>query len=793
MSIKFRRALLGSAALLSLGSLPEVAYSQVELPPVDVTAPSPIQRPPRRPAQPKQAARPAPAAPAPAPVPAPAAELPGPGTLPIVIDQFATVTVVPNEEIRRNGSATLGDLLFTKPGIIGSEFAPGASSRPIIRGLDVNRVGIVENGIGSGGASDLGEDHFVPVDPLTINQVEVIRGPATLRYGSQSIGGVVYSSNNRIPEALPCREGTQRPNPNIVAKAPFAPPSDGCVRAEVRGGADTVNNGINGGFLLDTGKDNFAFHADVFGRRADDYRVPKYPYLVPPDPVDAPRATQPGQFNGRQPNSSLHTNGWSLGGSYLFDGGYAGVAVIQNNALYHIPGIDGENHNTRIDATDLKVLTKGEWRPPSDVIDVIRFWGGATDYKHNEIGFADPLDLSTDGVRQTFTNKEQEGRIEVTLKPFNLRFAELTTAIGVQGGHQELTAPSPDDPGSPLNGLWDPNNNRRIASYIFNEFKFSETTKAQIAGRIERVHLNGMTPTFDSLLFDVNADPASVGPSTAHSLDFTPKSASVGLIQNLPWDLAASITAQHVERAPKAAELFSRGGHDATATFDIGNPNLKTEIADSVEAGLRRAKGPFRFELTGYYTKFTGFIFRSLTGNTCDSSACVDPTDPAGPLELKQAVYSQRDATFRGAEWQSQYDVAPVWMGVWGIENQFDVVRATFSDGTNVPRIPPVRVGGGLFYRDSNWFGRVNLLHAFSQNDIAPIGETPTAGYNDLRAEISYRWKPARLTPDSLSEWVVGIAGTNLLNDDIRNSVSYTKDEVLLPGRGVRFFANAKY
>jgi iron complex outermembrane recepter protein len=69
----------------------------------------------------------------------------------------------------------------------------------------------------------------------------------------------------------------------------------------------------------------------------------------------------------------------------------------------------------------------------------------------------------------------------------------------------------------------------------------------------------------------------------------------------------------------------------------------------------------------------------------------------------------------------------------------------------------------------------------------------PTPGYNDLRAEISYRWVPARLTPDSLREVVVGVTGTNLLNDDIRNSVSYTKDEVLLPGRGVRFFANVKY
>ncbi len=137
---------------------------------------------------------------------APSTPPPVQGTLPIVTDQFATVTVVPNEEIRRSGATTLGDLLLNKPGITASSFAPGASSRPIIRGLDVNRVGIVENGIGGSGASDLGEDHFVPIDPLTTNQVEVIRGPATLRYGSQSIGGVVSATNNRIPDALPLRD-----------------------------------------------------------------------------------------------------------------------------------------------------------------------------------------------------------------------------------------------------------------------------------------------------------------------------------------------------------------------------------------------------------------------------------------------------------------------------------------------------------------------------------------------------------------------------------------------------------
>ena len=264
------------------------------------------------------------------------------------------------------------------------------------------------------------------------------------------------------------------------------------------------------------------------------------------------------------------------------------------------------------------------------------------------------------------------------------------------------------------------------------------------------------------------------------------------MIQNLPWGLVGSATAQYIERAPKPAELFSRGPHDATATFDIGNPDLKTEVAKSVELGVRRATGPVRFELTGYYTRFNGFIFRNLTGNTCSETACVDPADPAAPLELQQAIYSQRDAIFRGGEFQFQWDIVPMWAGFWGVEGQYDIVRATFTDGTNVPRIPPQRVGGGVYFRNAEWFARVNLLHAFAQNDIATVGETPTEGYNLLRAEISYT-KTLRNDPSGIRQFTVGVVGTNLLNEDIRNSVSFTKDVVLMPGASVRGFASVRF
>ena len=794
MTFLTRRAFhLSGASWLLLCAMGSGAMAQdatpspptTQLPGITVTAPSPIQRRNTTPSRtPSRVARAVPnREPAPPTQPVPVAAAPQQGVLPIVADQFATVTVVPNEEIRRSGGATLGDILFSKPGITGSSFAPGASSRPIIRGLDVNRVGIVENGIGSNGASDLGEDHFVPIDPLATNQIEVIRGPATLRYGSTAIGGVVSATNNRIPDALPSCAAAPFQSYGLPAKAPLANvQSPSCVTVETRTAVSSVDRGVEGGILFDAGAGNFAVHADAYGRKGSDYSIPSYPYLFD--------QTRP--VNGRQPNSASQAAGGSIGGSYIFDGGFVGAAITQNDSLYHIPGIDGADHQTRIDARQTKITAKGEYRPDAAAIEAIRFWAGVTDYKHNEIGLADTADPTSSGVRQTFTNKEQEGRVEMQLMPFNARFATVTTALGLQASHQELTAPSPDDPTSPLNGLFDPNKNTKVAGYVFNELKFTETTKAQVAGRIERVDLTGTSPSFVSEVFDLNVDPAGIGPATARNLSFTPKSGSIGLIQDLPWGLVASITGQYVERAPKPAELFSRGGHDATVTFDIGNPNLGIETAKSVEIGLRRATGPLRFEATAFYTQFNGFIYRRLTGNTCEDVACVGPADPASPLELNQAIYSQRDATFRGGEFQSQLDISQFYGGIWGIESQFDVVRATFSDGSNVPRIPPVRAGAGVFWRDANWLARINYLHAFAQNHIAAIGETPTAGYNLLKAEISYKtkldasWFGAR-------EIMVGVVGNNLLNEDIRNSTSYNKDEVLMPGIGVRAFANLKF
>lgn len=162
------------------------AQQAVTLDEISVTSPSPVQAV-------RQVQAP----------PSAASSVGGIGLLPVVADTFSPVTVVTRDQIARDQPRTLGDALFDRPGISASTYAPGAASRPIIRGLDNARVRIQENGIVNGGVSDLGEDHAVPVNPLVADRLEVIRGPATLRYGSGAIGGVVSAENNRVPTFIP--------------------------------------------------------------------------------------------------------------------------------------------------------------------------------------------------------------------------------------------------------------------------------------------------------------------------------------------------------------------------------------------------------------------------------------------------------------------------------------------------------------------------------------------------------------------------------------------------------------
>ena len=636
--------------------------------------------------------------------------------------------MVQQREIAATPGATLADALQYKPGLAASTFAPGAS-RPVIRGLDNARVRIQENGIGSHDVSTVSEDHAVPIDPFAADQIEVVRGPATLRYGSQAIGGVVNATNGRIPETIP----------------------RGGVSAEVRGGLGSVDNGGDGGFKVTAGAGNFAVHADAFRRHAGDYNTPQ----------------------GRQFNSFVDSDGFSVGTSLVGREGFIGVSFTRFNSLYGIPGADALAERVRIDLTQNKFQSRGEWRVRDFGIEAIRYWFGHSDYAHDEIGFA----TGSPEVGSRFLNKENEGRIEVQHLPVMTPLGELRGAVGTQIGNRKTTATSFEG-----DSLLEPARTKSVAAFWFEELQVTRRLRLQAAARIEETKVDGT-----GLDLTDPAAPALV----AGERTFRPLSASVGALYELPLGIVARLTGQYVERAPDAAELFSKGLHEATGTFEIGNPFLDIESARTAEIGLRKARGQFRFDASLYYTRFHGFIFKQRTGQTCDGT--LDTCTPAGGgTELDQVLFQQREATFYGLDSGAQLDVGRIWSGVWGIDAQYDFVRAEFDDaaGGNVPRIPPHRAGAGVYYRDINWFARLGFLHAFDQNRLGD-NETPTKGYTLLNADLAYTVETGA-QGGMVPEVTIGVKGENLLDDDVRNHVSFKKDEVLLPGQTVRLYGIIK-
>lgn len=738
------------------------AAATTELPAIEVTTPSPVAKPKRvRPSSAGQGA-------AQAQSEQPAAA-PPPGTaLDFSSESFVAVTTATEREISATSGATLTDTLATKPGIVGTTFAPGAN-RPIIRGLDSYRVRTQENGIGTHDVAAISEDHAVPIDPNSADRVEVVRGPATLRYGSQAIGGVVAVENERIPTFIP----------------------DGGISAAIKGGLTSVDEGSDAAFRVTAGskETGFAVHADGFKRHAEDYGTPK----------------------GRELNTFVDSEGGAIGGSHVWSDGFVGVAFAHIESLYGIPGDEAkEGVAPRIDMEQDKVLARGEWRVRDYGLEAVRFWFGASDYAHDELAMhahgeeeghgadahEDEHEEAGFSLGSRFTNKEQEARIEVQHAPLGTVLGLMNGAVGVQLGNRETRGQSFEG-----ESLLEPVETQSVAAFWFEEIDLAKNLRFQAATRVESTTIDGTG--WSSFGGDAHGDHGHFTPETFEGeRSFTPVSGSLGLLYQLPFQTVARLTGQYVERAPDAAELFSKGMHEATGTFEVGNPFLDVEKATTAEVGLKKATGAFRFDASAYYTRYNGFIYRELEGLSCGGGAVGGEFDCAaagheeegeeGEHDHEEEVFDlvffrQRDANFYGLEVAAQYDVAPIWSGVWGIDGQYDFVHATFADGGYVPRMPPHRLGGGLYYRDQNWFARAGVLHAFEQDQIGDDEELTTPGYTLVSAELAYSVASDARNPG----YTIGLKGENLADDEVLNSASFKRREgVLEPGASVRLFGS---
>jgi iron complex outermembrane receptor protein len=616
-----------------------------------------------------------------------------------VDDTPAITATVDADAILKSGGASITDALSSVPGVSGSGFASGAS-RPIIRGMDANRVRILENGTSVSDVSDVGPDHGLPIDPLAARSLEVVRGAGTLRYGSQAIGGVVNAINDRVPMKLP----------------------DEPVSGELSGSYGTVSDAWQGSALVDARLGDLALHADGFLRDTGDYQTPL----------------------GVQTNSFFRGHGESLGGSYFFGGGddHVGAAVEQYDSTYGIPA-----ETSYIDMKQTKLVTRSSFGLGSGLLKTFNLDGSYADYQHSEIASGTPI--------ATFKNKEADARGELL---FNALGPVENSALGFEYQHRDFSAL-----GEASNYLL-PTTTENFAGYAFIDTQLADVLHLETSARIEHVSLTG-TPASDILA----------------KRNFTPLSGAIGVLFEASDAVKLGATFSSTGRAPAITELFARGPHDGPGTYETGDPDLTIERANSLEGTLRIHSGPFHFEGSVYSSWFRNFIYGDLTGRTCDEAGiCTAATD--GPF--RELFYRQQGAHFRGLEGQSRYALLDTRGGRLEASVLGDYTRATFADGSNVPRIPPYRIGGGLDWQSDRIDAGATLTYSGRQDKFGAF-YTPTDGFYALGAQVA--WRPFADHPGV----EFALVGQNLTNDVQRNAAALNKEFVVMPGRNVRLIAKA--
>ncbi|TKR33916.1 TonB-dependent receptor [Luteimonas gilva] len=604
-----------------------------------------------------------------------------------VEDLAKPVEVLSGERLDEVRGATLGETVNSLPGVQTSNFGAGVG-RPIIRGLDGARVSILSGGLQTQDVSTVSQDHAPAVESFLADQIEVLKGPSTLLYGSGAIGGVVNVVDGRIPES---------------------PPDDGASgRAEAR--YDSVSQGFTEMARVDVGNDRFAFHFDGVYRDNDDYKTP----------------------DGTQLNSFLKTKTGAVGGSLFGDWGFVGFARSRYHDTYGNPGEPGNPEEgelgVHLDMKQNRNELKGGINHLFSDNGTLRFSVADTDYEHIEFEGAD--------VGTRFLKTATEGRAEYALTGLG----GWDLAFGGQASNSEFEA---------------------IGEEAF-------VPRVQTHGRgifgVAKRKWDAFQLDFGARVDDVRSDPAD-----AAARDFKPVSASIGGIWHFAkdWDLTANL--DRAERAPAEEELFANGPHIATASFEIGNPNLTEEAANQLEFGLHYHGDRIQAKLAAYYNRFDDYIFLVDTGEIV-----------AGEEEdLPVRQWSQADARFRGFEGEATFKFADNWnLRVFG-----DTVRATFAEGGgNVPRIAPSRAGADLQWQQEGWRASLGAVRYAKQDKVA-INETPTDGYTLVNAHVAYHWDMGN--DDYSSGWEIFLDGSNLTDETARVHTSFLKDKVVLPGRGV--------
>ncbi|WP_404341747.1 TonB-dependent receptor [Pseudoalteromonas mariniglutinosa] len=668
------------------------------------------------------------------------------------MESAAPVSVLSGEKLRRQQTATLGDSLEKLPGV-NTNFHAKVASTPIIRGLSGPRVMITQNGLDVSDVSRVGPDHAVASEASTAQQIEVLRGPATLFYGSGAIGGVVNIVDNRVP-------------------------TDSTTRGEWNLEHNSVDNQKVASFNATTGTDSFAFYADAFWRESDDYDVPVAAEL---EHDDHEHGHTEHSTDYVVANSNEESEGFTLGTSYLFNQGFVGLAVEQFNRQYGIPGHShgaeealSEEEAVFADLEQTKVQLLGEYNLNSKWLNKINLRAGFTDYEHAEIEHGT--------VGTVFENNTNELRVDLMHNPFN----EWNGGISFHYKHADVEAQGSE-------AFTPPSVTQSLAFALMEEKHFGDFL-VQLGGRVERVTIsadNVLLPDIDAHPHEPEADDHE---HSGHDHDhddhaaytrafdveheFTPVSLSAGVV----WDFAPSynlgLSVSRSERAPAASELLSFGPHIGTGSYEVGalfdihddhfalsEQSIDLETANNIDLTLRKTQGDIGFIFNAFYNQVDNYYYQIDTGLYAESGH-----DHSS--ELPVYLYQTDDVILHGFEAQI----------AWQLSDEFkldlfsDYVRARLDDSGDLPRTPPLRFGTEFSYQTNNLSAHIHITR-YQEQDRTAATETATAGYTLVDASVSY---DLSLLNQDLSLY---LRGTNLTDTEARVHSSFLKDIAPRPGR----------
>src|SRR5581483_7527145 len=589
-------------------------------------------------------------------------------------DKAQSVTILSEDNLKLQTAPTLGDTLATQPGVAGSDFTAGAS-RPVIRGQADNRVRVLNNGTEVFDVSNISPDHAPSVSTLLSQSIEVVRGPATILFGSGAIGGVVNVTDNLIPVERPA-EG---------------------LSGEVDGRFDSADLERGGAMGLTLSPfQHFVIHAEGSLLRTDDRSIPGFAL---DQRIRAELTTEQRHDNGfggnpfgEVPNTFVKTKDFGIGASYVWDKGYVGASYNRYLSEYGVPD-DPEVDAPGVPPERVHLnVRKDQYNVRSSVVDPFSGFSVAnlkfvyTDYKHDEI--------DNDTVGATFKTRGVDSRIELVHQPVG----PFEGSIGSQVFYKELSVLGEE-------AFLQPNQTLAVAGFIFEEVKLAPV-RLQFGARIEH----------DSLSIDSsNPELTSLTSPNQKNQDFLPVSSAAGAIYDFAKDWQLTLNLAYSQRAPTSEELFARGPHDATFQFIIGDPNLDVEINRTVDLSLRRTAGRVTGFVSGFYTSYEGFIDFNPTGEFED--------------DLRVFIYTPKNGTFYGGEGRVDFHLLPLELPTTSesadsksvkdlimggqettqknpndlyLRLQADYVHAEDSNGEPLPRITPFRYGISLNYESEH-------------------------------------------------------------------------------------------